>query len=215
MLKIKTFVVNPICENCYVVNDESGEAVIIDCGAGSVHDNESLRSYIESERLRLVHHLCTHAHFDHIMGSPFLYETYGLIPEIHVAEQTVYDQMPQMMQAFLGRPFTAALPVVRHHLNDGDIVAFGSHHFQVIATPGHTPGGVCFYCEAERVLFCGDTLFCMSIGRTDLPGGNYGQLIHSVTGRLMTLPDEVKAYPGHGEFTTIGAERTNNPYLIK
>lgn len=214
MLKIKTFLMNAICENCYVVSDESGEAVVIDCGAGSTRNMEALYAYVESERLTLVRHLCTHAHFDHIMGSPFLYETYGIVPEIHIADQEVYSHMPDMMQAFLGQPFTATLPVVGHYLNDGDMVTFGLHRFQVIATPGHTPGGICFYCEAEQTLFSGDTLFCMSIGRTDFPGGSYNQLIHSVMGRLMVLPDEVKVYPGHGETTTIGTERTSNPYLF-
>ena len=98
-------------------------------------------------------------------------------------------------------------------LNEGDSIEFGTHQFSVIHTPGHTPGGVCFYCSEEKVIFTGDSLFQMSIGRTDFPGGNYRELIESLDTKIMTLPEDVQVYPGHGNPTTIGFEKQHNPYL--
>ena len=114
---------------------------------------------------------------------------------------------------FLGTANRHPMPALGRLLNEGNEITFGSHTLQVIHTPGHTPGGICFYCAEEKVLFSGDSLFCMSIGRTDFPGGNYEQLVSSLRNKIMTLPADVKVYSGHGEATSIGFERENNPYF--
>lgn len=214
MLTIKTLVMNMICENCYVVSDETREAVVIDCGAYSSRDEQQLASYIEKEGLQVKHHLCTHAHFDHTFGCGFMQRTYGTLPEFHGADEPLYRQMPEQTVAFLGRRYEGEMPADFHLLNEQEDISFGNHHLTIIHTPGHTPGGISFYCKEEGVLFSGDSLFHLSIGRTDLPGGNQCALIKSLTEKLLSLPPETVVYPGHGESTTIGTERNGNPYLV-
>lgn len=213
MLKIQKFVTNMITENCYVVSDETREAVIIDCGAEDAEHEAMIARYIEGEQLRPVRHICTHAHFDHIFGCGFVEEHYHIAPECHTADASLYNDMDQQCLAFLGAHNRHRMPALGHLLSEGEEICFGNHSFQVIHTPGHTPGGVCFYCAQEKALFSGDSLFCMSIGRTDFPGGNFEDLRSSLKQKIMTLPADVTVYPGHGDATTIGYERDNNPYM--
>lgn len=213
MIEIKPFTCNFIEENCYVVSDESGEAVIIDCGAFFPEDKTRISDYIAEKALKPVRHLCTHGHFDHVFGAQYCADTFGLSPELSAAEQTTYAAAADQMRAFLHRDFPLSLPTAATPFNDGDTLSFGTHSLRVIATPGHTPGGVCFYCEAEGVLFSGDSLFCREVGRTDLPGGDEANLISALQRLVTTLPESVKVYPGHGPATTIGDERLFNRYI--
>lgn len=213
MIKIKTFTVNMIAENCYVISDSTGEAVIIDCGALTPEEQDEICSYILTERLTPRHLICTHAHFDHIFGVEFINRTYGLRPEMHAADMPLYAQAAQQTSSILGQESTWSLPPVGTKLANGDTVTFGTHQLAVIETPGHTPGGVCFYCAEEGVLFSGDSLFQCSIGRTDLPGGNGPVLVDALRSRILTLPPETTVYPGHGPATHISYERKYNPYL--
>lgn len=214
MLTIKTFQVNMIGENCYVVSDETREAVVIDCGAFSAQEKQAIANYIEAERLQVKHLLCTHVHFDHVFGNAFLAERYGLKPAFHAADQPLYDNLATQVMDFIQVKYDVPQPPAAPHLADGDEVRFGTHAFTVIHTPGHSPGGVSFYCAAEGVLFSGDSLFRYSIGRTDLTGGDYRALIDSLSSKILTLPEQVTVYPGHGPTTTVGAEKRNNPYLL-
>ncbi len=213
MLTIKTLVMNMICENCYIVNDESHEAVIIDCGAYSPQDKQLVTTYIERAQLQVKHHLCTHTHFDHTFGCSFIAQEYGIAPEFHSADAPLYHTMKEQTINFLGIPYEDDMPCAIRLLENGEEISFGTHRLKVIHTPGHTPGGVSFYCEEEKILFSGDSLFHLSIGRTDLPGGNHNALIKSLTEKILTLPSDTKVYPGHGEPTTIDTERNCNPYL--
>lgn len=213
MLKVQKFVVNMIEENCYVLSDESKDAVVIDCGILYPEEADAFRSYINNNELKVTHLINTHCHFDHIFGDGFIYKTYNILPEMSRNEVQLYKQLPKQLEMFLHRELPIIQPPVGRIFDVGETITFGTHKLDIIATPGHTPGGVCFYCEKERILFSGDSLFYHEIGRTDFPGGNYGSLISSLKNNVLTLPENVTVCPGHGDTTTVGEEKRQNPYL--
>lgn len=218
MLDIKRFVFNPVCENTYVLSDESHEAAIIDCGCFTEVEWKELKRYIETQGLKPVLLLNTHLHFDHAMGNHFVCEEYGLQVRANEADFPMKEQLLDQLSLFLGpRNRHLVQSDVKYQLgaglSEGDTVVFGHTTFKVLSTPGHTPGGICFYNEAEQVLFSGDSLFRGSIGRTDLPGGSYRDLVESLTGKILTLPSETRVFPGHGDETTISYESEFNPYI--
>jgi len=213
MLHIQTFIVNMIEENCYLIWDDSKEAVIIDCGAFFPEDRKAITDFVREKGLQLKTFLLTHGHFDHIFGAGFVQDTFGLLPQLSAKDELLYlDAKSQLMQ-FMQRELPIAVPPVGGLLRDGDRITFGNLELEVIACPGHTPGGLCFYNAEEKVLLSGDSLFQHSIGRTDFPGGNSETLVKSIRERLLTLPDDVTVFPGHGPSTTIGEEKHFNPYL--
>ena len=214
MIKNKLFVANPLEENCYVVSDDTREAVIIDCGCFSKQDFKPIADYISAEGLTPVHLLCTHFHFDHVMGLHYAADAYGLQPEGSALDEKIYNATPNLLQYFLGPNDIEykQLPLGQH-LEHNNQIRFGNHMLQVIHTPGHSPGCLCFYCKEEDTLWSGDTLFRGSVGRTDLPEGNYKQLVDNIRMYLMTLPESTKVYAGHGPATTIGYEKAYNPYF--
>lgn len=213
MIQIQRFVCNMIQENTYVVSDETGEAVIIDCGANDPEEQTAIKQYIEQNRLRPVHLLATHGHVDHNLGNKFVYDNWGIEVEIHAGDRDLISDLPTQAATICGMVLSPdnVAPVGRY-LQANDTIAFGNHVFTVLETPGHTPGGVFFYCEEEKVAFSGDTLFRGSIGRTDFPGGSMFMLIQSLR-MICQLPDDTTVYPGHAETTTIGREVASNPYL--
>lgn len=213
MLKIETFVVNMIQENCYIVSDETHETVIIDCGAFYDNDKERIKAYIEKNKLVPVHSIFTHGHFDHIIGSKFLFDTYGIKPEISAKDTDLYYDCEKQLNDFVGLNINLQLPNINKIIDDKYKIKFGTHTLSVISTPGHTPGGVSFYCKEENVLFSGDSLFYCSVGRTDLPGGDGNVLIEMLKQNILTLPEETTVFPGHGCATSIGFEKKNNPYI--
>lgn len=213
MLKIETFVVNMIQENCYIVSDETHETVIIDCGAFYDNDKERIKAYIEKNKLVPVHSIFTHGHFDHIIGSKFLFDTYGIKPEISAKDTDLYYDCEKQLNDFVGLNINLQLPNINKIIDDKYKIKFGTHTLSVINTPGHTPGGVSFYCKEENVLFSGDSLFYCSVGRTDLPGGDGNVLIEMLKQNILTLPEETTVFPGHGCATSIGFEKENNPYI--
>ena len=224
MLSIKCFLVNMVEENCYVLSDETKEAVIIDDGACIRGEHEAIDDYISRQGLTIKHVLNTHAHFDHTMGNAHLYQRYGLKPEMNPRDTELYTNLSLQIQSMLGRKLNVEVAPLGPTLQEGDIITFGHHKLRVIETPGHTPGGICFYCRPEDrgterrasdsgILFSGDSLFEQSIGRTDFPGGNALDLINNLRNKVMTLPDNTIVYPGHGNSTTIERERKYNPYL--
>jgi len=212
-MNIKRFVVNPLGENCYLLWDESLECAIIDCGAWDASRVEKITQFIEDNHLTPRLALQTHMHFDHVLGLPFLYKRYALQPLCHRLEQQIYDDAPDMVHSVFQLDMSVTLVPVLRYLEDGEEVSFGHTTLRVIHTPGHTPGGLMFYQSESKVLFSGDTLFMGSVGRTDFSNGNMDQEIRSIQTRVLTLPDEVVVYPGHGPSTTIGDERRTNPYL--
>ena len=213
MCKVKIFTFNPLGENTFVVSDSEGAAAVIDCGALYDEEKAALAQYIEAEGLTPQAHLLTHAHFDHAFGAAFLYERYGLQPRCMAADLPLLQDLEGQMRGIMGRALFCPTPPAGEPLVEGTDVRVGQMTFEVIACPGHTPGGACLYEKSCRLLFAGDSLFCGSIGRTDFPGGNHWQLIRSLQHLLRELPDDVRVLPGHGPETTIGAERQYNPYL--
>lgn len=217
-MKTELFTVNPLEENTYVVSDESGEAVIIDCGCFAESEWRQIRDYIEQNGLHVSHLLNTHLHFDHTLGNRFALRDYGLRTEASAADAYLYEGMWKQMALMMGERLANHFDVAFSKemgpaLQDGDRVTFGQTVLEVIATPGHTPGGLCFYNREAGVLFSGDSLFMGSIGRTDLEGGNYASLVSSLSERIMTLPPTTVVYTGHGPATTIEHELNFNPYL--
>lgn len=213
MLNIQRFVFNFIEENCYLLWDETGEAVVVDCGAFSENECQAITRFITEHNLTLRHQLYTHGHFDHIFGAQHIADTFSVLPTLHRDEAETYQAAPQQMQMFLHRNLPLSVPPIGTLLTDGEAIHFGTHTLRVIATPGHTAGRVCYYCKEEALLLSGDSLFLGSIGRCDLPGGNEATLISGLQQRIMVLPPETKVLPGHGDATTIGKEKQTNPYL--
>ena len=215
MLKIQGFTVNPIQENTYIVSDSTGEAAIIDCGALFPEEQKAIADYISTHRLRPTLLLLTHGHFDHVFGCAWAAETYGLTPYMHPADEPFFAHAVRHAEHFLRSCPDFTVPSRFQPIGTPDspqTLALGTHTLRVLHTPGHTPGGVCFYEADEKVLFSGDTIFEESIGRTDL-GGKHEQLIHSIRTELLPLPDDVQILPGHGGTTTVGHERRYNPFL--
>lgn len=212
MLRIQTFEVNPLHENCYVINDETKECVIIDCGALTETEQNTVITYIREEGLKPVHNLGTHGHLDHHFGDAAILSAFNLQPEVAEGDKVLMQHPREAALQMLGMDLNIDLPTGNLKLTENEEVKFGSHTFKIIRTPGHSPGSVSFYCAEENVLFTGDTLFKGSIGRTDFPGGSMFQIISSLR-ELAQLPDKTIVYPGHGPQTSIGFELAHNPYM--
>lgn len=194
-------------ENCYIVADrERGEAVLVDPG----EDADLFLGRLEDEHLALTGIWLTHAHLDHVLGVPRVVERTGAPIWLHPADRPLYDRVPMQAAAWLGAT-VPPLPPPDHELAPGDTVRVGGYAFDVLHLPGHSPGHVAFV--APGLVLSGDVLFAGSVGRTDLPGGDAGQLLASIRDRLMSLPDATVVYPGHGPDTTIGREREANPFV--
>ncbi len=212
MLRIQTFEVNPLHENCYVINDETKECVIIDCGALTETEQNAVITYIREEGLKPVHNFGTHGHLDHHFGDAAILSAFNLQPEVAQGDKVLMQHPREAALQMLGMDLNIDLPAGNLKLTENEEVKFGSHTFKIIRTPGHSPGSVSFYCAEENVLFTGDTLFKGSIGRTDFPGGSMFQIISSLR-ELAQLPDKTIVYPGHGPQTSIGFELAHNPYM--
>lgn len=213
MLQIKAFQVNLIYVNCYIVSDDTKEACIIDPGCMNESEWKVINSYIQDNGLILKHLLCTHLHFDHILGCGYVYRDYNLQTEGSIADKSLYENINQHLQHFglpprNTPPLPTLLPISEHQK-----ISFGNHSFEVINTPGHSQGGVCFYCKEEELLISGDTLFRGSIGRTDFPESDHNALIEALNNKILKLPDETNVLCGHGPYTTIGYERQHNPFI--
>lgn len=213
MLKIQKYVCNMFGENTYVVWDDTRECVIIDCGAFYPEERAAIEKLIKSENLTPVHLLCTHGHFDHVMGNGFVSQTYGINPEIHTGDEYLITNVREQARSMVGMEYADYIPPVGKYLSETDAISFGSHTLEIIHTPGHTPGGIVFHCKEEKVAFTGDTLFNMSVGRTDFPGGSWMQLMDSLKRMKARLAPETTLYSGHGNQTTMEYEMKWNPYL--
>ena len=211
-MEIKTFTVNPIQVNCYILWDESKEAVLIDCGAWFPREREEIKEFITGNGLTLKHYLNTHLHFDHVFGNAFVEETFGIKAEANDADWPWAANIKERVARF-GIKYEEDVPALGRTLHDGDEITFGTHRVVAIAVPGHSPGSLCYHIPEEKVLFSGDALFHGSIGRTDFPDSDHYSLITTIREKLLTLPEETIVYPGHDRQTTIGFERAYNMYL--
>ena len=223
-MDIKRIVCNPLQENCYIVSDDSRECVIIDCGAYYDEECTAIQRYITDRQLKPVHLLATHAHLDHNFGNIFLYKTYGLKPEICAEDSELLEDMPNQARSLFGMNISEDQPPIGRLLKNNDIITFGNHQLQVILTPGHSHGSALFYCQSENVAFSnqhsecgvafsGDTLFRMSIGRTDFAEGSWQDMERSLRTIATLLPPDTLILPGHGPESTLDFERRNNPFM--
>lgn len=212
MLQLAKFTFNDFYENTYVLYDESRECVIIDPGCNTTEERRRLKEFIDHKHLKPVALLNTHCHIDHVLGNWFVAENYGLPLQAHRGEVSVLEACSLVADMY--RINYNPSPQISAFLTEGDIVSFGNSHLQVYFTPGHSPASIVFFNAESKILIGGDVLFEGSIGRTDLPGGDFDTLINSIRSKIFPLGDGVVIYPGHGNSTTIGQEKRSNPFLI-
>lgn len=211
MIQIKTFYFNDLRECTYVLWDSTKECVIIDPGCHSKSEEERLEKFIEENELKPVKLLNTHGHFDHIMGNAFVSKRWNIKTYIHPNDKPHLERALVQSEMFgynIEQP-----PLDTIDIKEGDILKFGNSHLTVMETPGHSRGGVSFYNQKNKIVVTGDSLFSGSIGRTDLPGGDYDQLMDSLLNKIVKLGEDFRVYPGHGPYTTIGKELATNPFL--
>ena len=207
-MKIKTFVQGPFATNCYLlISEHSPEAIAID----PADKDPTFIRFILDQNLKLKTILFTHGHLDHVSGAGDLKRHFNAPIAIHRADVALLSSAPTMARYF-GLP-EPEVPVPDVFLEENQVISLSEISLKVIHTPGHTPGGVCFL--SDEGVFVGDTLFAGSIGRTDLPGGNYEQLIQSIHSKLLILDEELPLYPGHGPPTVLRVEKFTNPFLIQ
>jgi glyoxylase-like metal-dependent hydrolase (beta-lactamase superfamily II) len=198
--------------NTYLLYDETKECVIIDPGCADESEQKQLSDFILNNKLTLTRNINTHCHVDHVLGHDFIASGYGIFPEYHKASIPFFMPLREIAASY---GYTIdRIPKAKGYLNEGDIIKFGHSELKVLYTPGHADGSVCFYQQDQRFVITGDVLFRESIGRTDLPSGNFNILMKSIKEKLFTLPDDVVVYPGHGPETTIGFEKVNNPFIL-
>ena len=213
-MNVVKFVFNPIQENTYIVWDESKECIIIDAGNMSAREDRVLADFIEEQGLKPVLAVNTHCHFDHILGVEFVRSTYGAKFAASSADLELLKN-GRASGAMFGMELGALPESIDIDLATTEEVKFGNTTLRVIATPGHSKGCVSLYHEPSKSLFTGDTLFRESIGRTDLPGGDYPTIMQSILKKILPLGDEVVVYPGHGDKSNIGHESLYNPFVVE
>lgn len=211
-MTIKTFTFNPFQENTYLLYDETNEGVIVDAGCIFDAEKQTLKKYIEDNNLTLKRIINTHLHLDHQFGNKFLFQTYGIKPEACQEDEFLLETVVAQARSF-GFPMDEEAETLGEYIVEDQEIKFGNSILKAIHVPGHSPGSMAFYSEKDGILISGDVLFQGSIGRTDLPKGDYATLILSITKKLLTLPDSTVVYCGHGPTTTIGSEKINNPFL--
>lgn len=210
MLKVHSYVLGPVQTNAYLVSDESsGDAVVVD----PAWDGEFLISEANKFGLKITGIWLTHAHFDHIGGTTAIIEGVSPVPLIALHQDDMDLYKFQGGAPFFGMAMDPA-PLPEINLFHGQRMKIGGNEFEVRHAPGHTLGHVIFYCESEAVAFSGDVIFRESIGRTDLPGGDYQTLMNSIQEQILTLPDHTRIYTGHGPETNVGLERMSNPFIL-
>ena len=211
MSTVANFTFNPFQENTYILYDETKECIVIDPGCYTQAEREELTNFIEVNNLKPVRLINTHCHIDHVLGNKFIADKYNLELEIHRGEIPVLNALEQVSKQY-GIPVELS-PDASKFIEAGDEVKFGNTTLKTLLTPGHSPASISFFCEADKYVIAGDVLFYGSIGRTDLPGGNFDTLIRSIREQLFPLGDDVKVYCGHGPATSIGYEKDTNPFL--
>ena len=213
MLKIACLPFNPIQENTYVLWDETNECVVIDAGNSSPREDAALDNFIAEHGLKPVLAATARGHFDHTLGVEHLKQRYGIPFALSSKDAFLLENAATSGSIFGVK--VGAMPTVERDLDGEQEIRFGKTTLRVLRTPGHTPGHVAFFDEGSKSLFTGDTLFRESIGRTDLPGGDYSWIMRSILDTLLPLGDEVHVYPGHGPESTIGHEVLYNPFIVE
>lgn len=211
-MEYKIFVNNPWQENTIVLYDGSGEAAIVDCGCFSPEEEQKMQQFLADRQLKPTLLLNTHLHPDHIFGNNFMKANYGLETKASRDDDFLIEHAVEYA-AMLGISGITPPPAVGEFIKNGDVVCFGESELQVIAVRGHSPGGLCYYSPADKLLIAGDVLFAGSVGRSDLPGGDGRLLLEDIRSGIFSLPEDVTVVPGHGPTTTIGEEKKYNPFF--
>lgn len=210
MITVQSFVFNPFSENTYVVYDETNEALIIDPGCYAPQEQKALSNFIQSSKLKVKLLLNTHCHIDHVLGNDFVKTTYHVPLLIPPLEENLLRAVKAYAPNYGFANYRETEP--DQWLNEGDEITWGNSQLKVLALPGHSPGHIGLYSQAQQFVLSGDVLFQGSIGRTDLPGGDLDTLIESIHKKLFVLPDEIVVHAGHGDDTTLGEEKRSNPF---
>jgi len=208
---ITRFVFNSFGVNTYILKDNTGKCLIVDPACQYKSEETELIGFITDNHLSPVGMVNTHFHIDHIVGNTLICNTYNLRPRCHKSGKILWETAVEFGAVFGINMENLIVP--GDFIDEGDVIAFGNASVEVLYTPGHADGSICLVNHAERYVVSGDVLFRDSIGRTDLPTGNFDTLYKSITTKLFTLPDDYTVYPGHGPETTIGYEKLNNPFL--
>ena len=210
MISIKSFVFNPFSENTYVISDETKECAIIDPGCGNAEEQSAITDYIEEAELKPVLILNTHCHIDHVLGNDFLSAKYNLPVTLCKKDLETLKAVSAYAPSY-GFPDYKEVDNLEF-IEEGDMVSFGNSELETLFVPGHSAGHIAFVSKKQNICFSGDVLFDGSIGRTDLPGGNFDVLISSIHDKLFTLDDKTVVFSGHGNSTTIEKEKSTNPF---
>lgn len=211
MIQIHNFVFSPFLENTYVVYDETKEALIIDPGCYEPEEKKELADFISENELKVVGLINTHCHIDHVFGNNFIKKKYLVDLRIHPEDEATLRSVEVYAPAYGFTQYEKS--EADSFFNEGDKITFGNSSFDILFTPGHAPGHVVFVNHDQKICIGGDVLFDGSIGRTDLPGGEYDVLVDSIHKKMFALADEMTVYPGHGGTTTIGKEKATNPFV--
>ena len=211
MFQIKSFEFSPIQENTYLLYNELNECIIVDPGCYFDDEKQTLHQFVNDNHLKPKLLVNTHCHLDHVFGNKFVAETFKLKLHIHLLEQKLLEYAPVSGLTY-NMPFDNYTGDL-NFIEAGQVITLGTDELKVLFTPGHSPGSVSFYCQKQAFVISGDVLFQNSIGRTDLPGGDHETLLTSIRTQLFVLPDETVVYSGHGNKTSVGEEKKNNPFF--
>ena len=211
-MKIEKLTFNNFMENTFIVYDQTKECIIIDPGCYSEEEKDKLLSFIKSNKLKPTLLINTHCHIDHIFGNNFVNKIWDIELAINKLDLEILNSAHLVAQSYGFNNYEPS-PLPSKYIKEGDFITFGQSKLKIIFTPGHAPGHISLYSQKDNFIISGDVLFMNSIGRTDLPGGNYEILIQTIKTKLLTLPEKTKVYCGHGPDTTIDNEKKNNPFL--
>lgn len=211
MTHIHSFTFNAFSENTYLLAEPNGSCLIIDPGVSDGNERKKLEVFIKKNNLIPAHIINTHCHVDHVLGNKWCKDTYGIPLWIPKGEEIVLQRLVSVAQMY--GVSAEASPEPDFLMQEGEELVCEETHWKLISAPGHSPASICLYDPIQKILIAGDVIFYESIGRTDLPGGNHQQLLKNIHEKILTLPEEVIVYPGHGPTTTIGHERMYNPFL--
>ncbi|MGB0391193.1 MAG: MBL fold metallo-hydrolase [Salibacteraceae bacterium] len=211
MLTVHKLVFNPFQENTFIISASNGDCFIIDPGCYNAAENQRLKSYVEDHNLNPIKLVLTHFHLDHVFGNLFVKDQWNLLPTGHKDGESTLSGNERACMVY-GLPYIPS-PEITHFLEDGDTLKLGEETIDVIHVPGHSTGHIALVCKTSNWVVAGDVLFQNSIGRTDLPGGDFDVLEKSIKEKMYLLPDDMIVYCGHGPETTIGNEKFANPFV--
>lgn len=211
MVTIRSFTFNFFSTNTFVLSDETKQCIIIDPGCSKPAEEEELVKYIEKNNLTPVAQVITHFHIDHVLGISFIFNKYGIEATAHEGGKVFWENSESLgfRFGFKGDEFREP----KHFVKEGDLIKFGDSEFEVIEVPGHADGSICLVNNKQHFIMAGDVIFYGSIGRTDLPTGDFDILKTNILNKIFTLDDNYVIYPGHGQKTTVGMERLHNPFI--